>query len=90
MSYEELELSMAASAPTVKDWETAIKVVREFKETNVKMKYYKLREDKWYISVFTDASVGKLPDGVSSAMGILIFLSNRYRPHQKRDCCILS
>ena len=36
----------------------------------------KLREDKRYISVFMDASVGKLPDGVSSAMGILIFLSN--------------
>ena len=31
-----------------------------------------------------------MPDGVSSAMGILIFLSNGYRPHQKRDCCILS
>ena len=23
-------------------------------------------------------------------MGILIFLSNEYSPHQKRDCCILS
>ena len=29
-------------------------------------------------------------DGVSSAMGILIFLSNGNRPHQKTDCCILS
>ena len=46
VSYEELELSMAASAPTVKDWKTANKVVRELKESDVKIKYSKLREDK--------------------------------------------
>ena len=67
---------------TVKDGKTANKVVRELKETDVKIKYAKLREDKWYISVFTNASVGKLPDGVSSAIGI--------SPYQKRDCFILS
>ena len=47
-------------------------------------------KDKRYISGFTDASVGKSLDGVSSAMGILIFLSNGDRPHQKRECYILS
>ena len=57
VSYEELELSMAASAPTVKDWRTANKVVWNLKGNKVKIKYAKLREDKWYISVFTDASV---------------------------------
>ena len=46
VSYMELELSMAASAPTVKDWKTANKVVRELKESDVKIKYSKLREDK--------------------------------------------
>ena len=81
---------MAASAPTVKDWKTANKVVRELKDIEVKIKYSRLSEDNWYISVFMDASVGKLPDGISSAMGILIFLSNGYKPHQRRDCCILS
>ena len=90
ISYEELELSMAASSPTVKDWKTSNKMIRELKENDVKIKYKKLRRDKWYISVFTDASVGKLPDGVSSAAGIIIFLSNGYRPKQKRDCCVLS
>ena len=90
VGYKELELSMAVGAPAVKEWKTANKVLRELKDTDVKIKYFMLREDKWYISVFTDASVGKLPDGVSSAMGILIFMSNGCRPHQKRDCCILS
>ena len=56
----------------------------------MKIKYSRLREDKWYISVFTDVSVGKLPDRVLSAMGIIIFLSNGYKLFQRRDCCILS
>ena len=89
-SYEELELSMAASSPTVKDWQTANRMVKELKMNDVKIIYKRLRRDKWYISVFTDASVGKLPDGHSSAAGIIIFLSNGYRPREKRDCCVLS
>ena len=45
-------------------------------------------KDKWYISVFTDAR--KLLDGVSSVTKTLIFLSNGYRPQQKKNCCLLS
>ena len=65
MDNEEWEMSKVASAPTVKDWTTANKDARELKETDVKIKYSKLRKDKRYISVFTDASVRKLPDGIS-------------------------
>ena len=46
VSYEELELSMTASDLTVKNMKTANKVVRELKESDVKIKYSKLREDK--------------------------------------------
>ena len=45
VSYEELELSMAASAPTVKDWKTANKVVKDLMDTDVWIKYSKLRND---------------------------------------------
>ena len=38
VGYKELELSMAVGAPAVKEWKTANKVVRELKETNVKIK----------------------------------------------------
>ena len=88
MSYEELELSIAASAPTIKDWRTANEVVKKLKDAEVQIKYPKLKQEKWYISVFMDAR--KLPDGVSSVMGTLMFLSNGYRPQQRKDCCILS
>ena len=76
---------MASTAPTDKVWETADKVVREFKETDIKIKDSGLGEDKRYISTFTDASVGKLQNKISPAVGILRFL--RYSPHQKRNLC---
>ena len=84
-SYEELAFSMTASAPTDKVWEIGDKVVRELKETDVTIKDSKWGGDKRYITVFTDARVGKLPEGISSATGIMIFLSNGCKPHQKRD-----
>ena len=88
MSYEELELLTAIGNLTVKEWKTANEVVKKIKETEVQIKYSRLKEDKWYITVFMDTR--RMPDGVSSVTGILTFLSNRYRPQQKKDCCILS
>ena len=79
---------MAASAPTIKDWKTANEVVKKLKDDEVQIKYTKLKEEKWYISVFMD--VRKLPDEISSIAMILMFLSNGYRPQQKKNCCILS
>ena len=84
MSYEELELLTAIGNLTVKEWKTANEVV---KETEVQIKYSRLKEDKWYITVFMDTR--RMPDGVSSVTGTLTFLSNGYRPQQKKDCCIL-
>ena len=45
---------MSASAPTIKDWKTANEVVKKLKDDEVQIKYTKLKEEKWYISVFMD------------------------------------
>ena len=81
---------MQASSPMVSTWKLANKVVRDMKGIDVKLLYKKLKGSKWLISMFTDASLGNLPDGVSSAYGIIILMSNGYEPRAHGDCCVLS
>ena len=88
MSYEELELSTAIGNPTVKEWKTANEVIGKIKENKVQIEYSRLKENKWYISVFMDTR--RMPDGLSSVTGTLTFLTSGYRPQQKKGCCILS
>ena len=42
------------------------------------------------LSVFSDASHANLPDGKSSGMGFLIFLSTGYQPGRDSPCSLLS
>ena len=49
----------------------------------------KLELDKWYLSVFSDASLRGLPGKIQSAMGYMVFLSDGYVPNKETKCCIL-
>ena len=53
----------------------------KLKQESVVIKYKQLgRIDELKLSVFSDASYGNLPDGESSGMGFLIFLSVGFTP----------
>ena len=52
--------------------------------------YQKLESNKWYLSVFVDASFNGMPDGQSSAFGYIIFLSGGYAIGKRGKCCVLS
>ena len=89
-AWEELWLSMSVSNPTVGTLNMANSLVNRIKGCEVKICYKKLRGQKWLISVFSDAAVGGLPDNASSAMGVVIFISNGYVPKHRNDCCVIS
>ena len=76
LGYDELELSMNVAKATIKDVKLVRKMVNCVKSTPIKLKFNKIDGDEWYISVFSDASKNTLPDGESSAMGYIIFLTS--------------
>ena len=80
---------MMATKPTVREYDMANEMVDTIKGREVRLMYRKLRGNKWYISVFTDAALSGLPDNVSSAYGVIIFISNGYVPRERRDCCVI-
>ena len=88
-SYDVLELSMNANKATIKDVKLSTKVVNQLKNTPIKVKFNKLDGDQWYISVYPDAAKNVLPDGESSAMGYIIFLSNGHVTGELRKVCPL-
>ena len=85
VAYDLLELSIGAHAPTVGMINTVNKVVTTVNSREVHMKYSKLEKDKWYITVFSDASLRGLHGKIQSAMGYLVFLSEGYEPN--RESC---
>ena len=78
IGFDQLELSMKANKPNVGDVKLMNKVVNHIKNVSCDIKYRKLEGRIWYISTFVDASKGILPDGHSSTMGYLIWLTNGY------------
>ena len=87
-AYDELELSMIVNKATVKDLSKANKMFRKMKFDRVKLIYQKVgRIQDIKITLFTDASFGNLPDGMSSAGGHIIFLSTGYEPGVPSPCC---
>ena len=88
-SYDVLELSMNANKATIKDVKLSTKVVNQLKNTPLKVRFNKLDGDQWYISVYPDAAKNVLPDGESSAMGYIIFLSNGHVTGEVRKVCPL-
>ena len=80
---------MGAHDPTVGMINQINKVVTAVNSRDVELKYSKLEQDKWHISVFSDASLRGLPGKIQSAMGYLVFLSDGYIPNKQTKCCIL-
>ena len=76
VSFDELELSMKANKSVVNDVKLMNKVGNHIKNIPCDLKYQKLYGHIWYLTTFVDASKGILPDGHSSAMGYLIWLTN--------------
>ena len=90
ISYSQLELSIASHSPTYDTVKLINKMVAAVKNRDYKLRFSKLKSDKWYISVFADASLKGLPDKISSAMGYVIFLSEGYRFRERTGCNVLS
>ena len=87
--YDLLELSMNAGKAAIKDVKASTKVVNHLKNTPLKIKFNKLDGDEWFVSVYPDAAKNTLPDGESSAMGYIIFLSNGHVTGEVRKVCPL-
>ena len=85
-SFEELELSMNVNKATVKDIVTINKMFIKMKQDKVELVFSKLPGKEFYLTVFSYASRANLPDGVSSAMGYIIFLTNGYVLGQEGQC----
>ena len=90
VAFENLVLSIASHKPTVGDVTLANKVVTRLKMQEVRLKYSKLRGDKWHITVFADASKGNMGNRVESTVAYLIMLSDGYDKHKKSKCNILT
>jgi hypothetical protein len=89
-SYDELELSMMSNKATVNEILKLNKMFLKLKQDSVILRYQKLGElEKIKLSVFSDASYANLPDGESSGMGFLIFLSVGFVPGEESPCSLL-
>ena len=89
LCYDLLELSMNAGKAAIKDVKMSTKAVNHLKNTPLKVKFNKLDGDEWFVSVYPDAAKNTLPDGESSAMGYIIFLSNGHVTGEVRKVCPL-
>ena len=90
VAFENLLLSIASHKPTIGDVTLANKVVTRLKMQEVRLKYSKLRGDKWHITVFADASKGNMGNKVESTIAYLILLSDGYDKHKKKKCNVLT
>lgn len=75
MAYELIELSMKSKTASSDDLGRARKVMRRIQDLESFLFFPALGErETWSLCVYTDASHANLPDGVSSAMGCLVFV----------------
>ena len=71
-------MSIGAHEPIVGMISQINKVVPAVNGRNVELKHSKLEQDKWYISVFSGASLRGLPGKIQSAMGYIVsFLTDK-------------
>ena len=80
-AYDVIELSTKLNSPALSDMKQAVKVFHRVKEHKSSLVFPPLGKNI-ALEVFTDASHANLPDGVSSTMGLVIFLAgdNRLAP----------
>ena len=90
IAYYVLMLSTIMNKATIKDVKVANKAIKVLKSTELPLRFVKLTGDTWYITVYSDASFKNLPDGVNSAMGYVILLSNGYEFNERSNCCVLA
>ena len=87
LAYDELELSMNVNKAQIKDVKLSTKMVNTVRNIPLKLKFNKLDGDQWYISVFSDASKNTLPDGESSSMGYMIFVTTGHVTGEIKNSC---
>ena len=86
MAYELIELSMKSKEATMGDLRRAGKVISRLQDINSYIFFPDIKDvESWSLVVFTDASHANLSDGVSSAMGCVVFLVGR-----DGVCCTIS
>ena len=90
IAYLLLELSIQAHAPTYDTVKMANKVVVQVKNRAYSLRFSKLQNKDWHITVFADASLKGLPDKTSSAMGYIILLTDGFRPGNRARVNVLS
>ena len=90
IAYLLLELSIQAHAPTYDTVKMANKVVAQVKNRAYSLRFSKLQNKDWHITVFADASLKGLPDKTSSAMGYIIMLTDGFRPGNRAKVNVLS
>ena len=90
IAYAVLEMSLAAHSPTYDTVKLINKTVAQVVNREYYLRYCKLNSKKWYITVFSDASLRGLPDKISSAMGHVILLSEGFKPGHRTNCNVLS
>ena len=78
---------MNANKAAIKNVKLSNKMVNMVRNTPLQLKFNKLDGDQWYISVFSDASKNTLPDGESSAMGYMIFLTTGQVTGEIKTAC---
>ena len=85
MAYELKELSMKSKEATMGDLRRAGKVISRLQDINSYIFFPDIKDVESWSLVFTDASHANLSDGVSSAMGCVVFLVGR-----DGVCCTIS
>ena len=90
IAYSQLELSIAAHSPTYDTVKLINKVVAQVKNRGYWLRFNKLKTNKWYLTVFSDASLKGLPDKTSSAMGYIVLLSEGFKPGHRNAANVLS
>ena len=75
MAFDMVELATRANCATVEDLIRARKVLRRLQEFQSYI-LFPCINDSWFLYVFTDASLANLPDGVSSSLGVVIFITD--------------
>ena len=78
MAYELIELSMKSKQATMDELRRTRKVISRLQDLGSHVFFPTLGAvECWSLYVYTDASHANLPDGVSSAMGCLVFVVGR-------------
>ena len=75
--FEVIDLSMKLKQASTRDLNVAKQTFLRLAEFESSIRFIALQGELW-LSVYTDAALGNLSDGVSSTCGVLVFLVNRF------------